>query len=65
MKKVFIIGQGYVGLTVAKFAAAKYSVIGFDSNPNLVKNLNSGVSHIEGISTSDLSGSTIIDARFA
>lgn len=54
MKKVFIIGQGYVGLTVAKFAAAKYSVIGFDSNANLVNNLNSGLSHIEGISSSDL-----------
>lgn len=52
--KVAIIGQGYVGLTVAKFAAARYSVIGFDSNTKLVDNLNSGISHIEGIANSDL-----------
>ena len=52
--KVAIIGQGYVGLTVAKFAATRYSVIGFDSNTKLVNNLNSGISHIEGIANSDL-----------
>ncbi len=52
--KVAIIGQGYVGLTVAKFAAASYSVIGFDSNTKLVKDLNLGISHIEGITNSDL-----------
>ena len=54
MSKVFIVGQGYVGLTVAKFAAEKYSVIGFDSNENLVENLNMGKSHIEGIASTDL-----------
>ena len=55
MSKVFIIGQGYVGLTVAKFAAAKYTVIGFDSNEKLVDQLNVGKSHIEGISDEDIS----------
>ena len=55
MSKVFIIGQGYVGLTVAKFAAAKYTVIGFDSNEKLVDQLNAGKSHIEGISDEDIS----------
>ena len=55
MIKVFIIGQGYVGLTVAKFAAAKYTVIGFDSNEKLVDQLNAGKSHIEGISDDDIS----------
>ncbi len=55
MSKVFIIGQGYVGLTVAKFAAAKYTVIGFDSNEKLVDQLNAGKSHIEGISDDDIS----------
>jgi UDP-N-acetyl-D-glucosamine dehydrogenase len=54
MSKVFIVGQGYVGLTVAKFAAEKYSVIGFDSNKSLVENLNLGKSHIEGIASTDL-----------
>jgi len=55
MSKVFIIGQGYVGLTVAKFAARKYTVIGFDSNEKLVDQLNVGKSHIEGISDEDIS----------
>ena len=55
MSKVFIIGQGYVGLTVAKFAAAKYTVIGFDNNEKLVDQLNAGKSHIEGISDEDIS----------
>ena len=55
MSKVFIIGQGYVGLTVAKFAARKYTVIGFDSNEKLVDQLNAGKSHIEGISDENIS----------
>ncbi len=55
MTKVFIIGQGYVGLTVAKFAAKKYPVIGFDNNKDLVDQLNAGISHIEGIESKDLS----------
>ena len=56
MSRVFIIGQGYVGLTVAKFAAAKYTVVGFDSNEKLVAQLNAGKSHIEGISDDDIAG---------
>jgi UDP-N-acetyl-D-glucosamine dehydrogenase len=52
---VAIIGQGYVGLTIAVGAAsAGHEVIGFDVNADLVKALNSGVSHIEGISDSEL-----------
>jgi len=53
--RVAIIGQGYVGLTIAVGAAgAGHNVVGFDVNPDLVKALNSGVSHIEGISDSTL-----------
>ena len=53
--RVVIIGQGYVGLTIAVGAAgAGHEVIGFDVNSDLVKALNSGVSHIEGISDSAL-----------
>jgi UDP-N-acetyl-D-glucosamine dehydrogenase len=47
--KVGVIGQGYVGLTIAAFAAEFYEVIGFDSNSKLVEQLNQGISHIEGI----------------
>jgi UDP-N-acetyl-D-glucosamine dehydrogenase len=55
--RVAIIGQGYVGLTIAAAAAsAKHEVIGFDINDELVRDLNLGVSHIEGISNSHLKG---------
>ena len=53
--RVAIIGQGYVGLTIAMGASgAGYQVTGFDINDELVNQLNSGVSHIEGISDSAL-----------
>ena len=53
--RVAIIGQGYVGLTIAVGAAgAGHEVIGFDVNTELVNQLNSGVSHIEGIPDSEL-----------
>ena len=53
--RVSIIGQGYVGLTIAAGAAsAGHQVIGFDINASLVSNLNSGISHIEGISNDEI-----------
>ncbi len=53
--KVAIIGQGYVGLTIAAFASEYFEVIGFDSNKKLVDQLNSGISHIEGVESPLLS----------
>jgi UDP-N-acetyl-D-glucosamine dehydrogenase len=47
--KVAIIGQGYVGLTISAFAGEFFEVIGFDNNPKIVNQLNSGKSHIEGV----------------
>ena len=53
--RVAIIGQGYVGLTIAVGAAgAGHIVVGFDVNADLVVSLNTGVSHIEGISGTEL-----------
>lgn len=53
--RVAIIGQGYVGLTIAVGAAgAGHTVVGFDVNADLVASLNTGVSHIEGISGTEL-----------
>jgi len=53
--RVAIIGQGYVGLTIAADAATSgHHVVGFDVNPALVSQLNSGISHIEGISNAAL-----------
>jgi UDP-N-acetyl-D-glucosamine dehydrogenase len=55
--RVAIIGQGYVGLTIAVGAAAAgHSVVGFDVNDGLVAQLNSGRSHIEGITDAELAG---------
>jgi UDP-N-acetyl-D-glucosamine dehydrogenase len=55
--RVAIIGQGYVGLTIAVGAAgAGHTVVGFDVNQDLVDQLNSGKSHIEGIPDSQLAG---------
>ena len=47
--KVAIIGQGYVGLTISAFAGEFFEVIGFDTNHKIVNQLNSGISHIEGV----------------
>jgi UDP-N-acetyl-D-glucosamine dehydrogenase len=51
MAKVTIIGQGYVGLTIASFAADHHTVTGFDNRAEVVENLNKGISHIEGVSS--------------
>ena len=53
--RVAIIGQGYVGLTIAIGAAgAGHNVVGFEVNKGLAAALNSGVSHIEGVSDNTL-----------
>ncbi len=52
--KIGIIGQGYVGLTISAFAAEYYVVTGFDVNPQIVDDLNKGLSHIEGVESSTL-----------
>ena len=57
MKKIAIIGQGYVGLTIAAFASKVNQVVGFDNSQTVVDQLNKGISHIEGVD-----GSTLKDA---
>jgi len=52
--KVAIIGQGYVGLTIAAFAGESFEVVGFDNNEEVVGQLNAGISHIEGVNSSHL-----------
>lgn len=49
--EVSIIGQGYVGLTIAAFASKHHKVIGFDTNFENVAQLNRGISHIEGVAS--------------
>jgi UDP-N-acetyl-D-glucosamine dehydrogenase len=52
--RVGIIGQGYVGLTISAFASKHHNVVGFDLNSIVVEQLNSGISHIEGVKSADL-----------
>ena len=52
--KIAIIGQGYVGLTISAFAGEFFEVVGFDNNQRIVDQLNSGISHIEGVESSVL-----------
>ena len=74
--KIAIIGQGYVGLTIAAFASKTNKVIGFDNSQKVVDQLNQGISHIEGVESSSIKaainlgnyrastkGSDIVDAE--
>ena len=54
--RIAIIGQGYVGLPLAKaFVEAGTFVAGIESNPRLSTQLSSGISHVEDISNAQLS----------
>lgn len=52
--RVGIIGQGYVGLTISAFASGCFQVMGFDRNSAVVSQLNHGISHIEGVDSSQI-----------
>lgn len=58
--KVAIIGQGYVGLTIAAFASKDHQVVGFDNSPENVSRLNKGISHIEGVESADIAAAISI-----
>ena len=50
-----VIGLGYVGLPLSiLFAKKKFKVLGFDSNKNKIKLINSGKSYIERISNEEI-----------
>jgi len=42
-KKIAVIGLGYVGLPLAVEFSKKYETIGFDINPERIKELNAGI----------------------
>lgn len=55
MSSVAIIGQGYVGLPLAREAIrAGLSVVGIDINPETVAGLNRGRSHVDDLSDDDI-----------
>ena len=50
-----IVGQGYVGLPLAQEATKSgWKIYGFDVSQSVVDGLNSGVSHIDDLSNSDI-----------
>jgi len=55
MKKICVIGLGYIGLpTAAIFARAGYEIVGVDINERVVEMLNRGEIHIEEVGLPDL-----------
>jgi len=55
MKRLVVIGQGYVGLPMALRAAESgFSVIGLDNQASVVEALNAGSSHIDDVSDDEL-----------
>jgi UDP-N-acetyl-D-glucosamine dehydrogenase len=53
--KITVIGQGYVGLTVAIEASkANNTVVGFDTDLEVIQNLNNGLTHVPGIETREI-----------
>jgi UDP-N-acetyl-D-glucosamine dehydrogenase len=53
--KIFVVGQGYVGLPLAIASVnAGFDVTGIDKDERKVNNLNSGISEVEDISASEL-----------
>jgi UDP-N-acetyl-D-glucosamine dehydrogenase len=55
--KIGIIGLGYVGLPLAvAFAEAGHDVVGIDTNPRRIADVNNGESYIEDISSERLAG---------
>lgn len=62
--KVGVIGLGYVGLPLAISAAQSgYTVVGIDSNRELVKSVNNGKSHVLGVREQDISNQ-ILSRKF-
>ena len=54
MKKIAVIGLGYVGLPLARLFATKYQVVGFDINKKRIGELQSGTDHTLEISDAAL-----------
>jgi UDP-N-acetyl-D-glucosamine dehydrogenase len=54
VQNVTIIGQGYVGLTIAAHVSQHHKVVGFDRNHLIASQLNRGISHIEGVNSRDI-----------
>ncbi len=66
MKKVAVIGLGYVGLPLASLCARQgYPVVGFEKNESVVEGLKSGESHIRDEVVEQLLGQAIESRNFS
>ncbi|MEZ0007044.1 UDP-N-acetyl-D-galactosamine dehydrogenase [Flavobacterium sp. 28YEA47A] len=54
LKKIAVIGLGYVGLPLARLFSTKYPVVGFDINQNRIKELRSGTDSTLEVSDAEL-----------
>lgn len=54
LKKIAVIGLGYVGLPLARLFSTKYPVVGFDINQNRIKELRSGIDTTLEVSDTEL-----------
>jgi UDP-N-acetyl-D-glucosamine dehydrogenase len=60
MRRLVVVGQGYVGLPLALRAAeGGFSVVGLDTNASLVEALNAGRSHIDDVSDDQLKSALV------
>jgi UDP-N-acetyl-D-glucosamine dehydrogenase len=63
-ERLAVVGQGYVGLPLALRAAeVGYDVVGFDLDPDRIKQLADGASYVEDISDERL-GAALADGRY-
>ncbi len=54
MKKIAVIGLGYVGLPLATALSAKFKVLGFDNSFTRVEELNAGIDRVGQLSPEEL-----------
>jgi UDP-N-acetyl-D-mannosaminuronic acid dehydrogenase len=64
MRKICVIGLGYIGLpTAAMFASSGFEVVGVDVNENIVSLLNQGKIHIEEVGLKELVKTVVKEGR--
>ncbi|MBF0278260.1 MAG: nucleotide sugar dehydrogenase [SAR324 cluster bacterium] len=59
IKKIGVIGLGYVGLPLAVAFSKKYDVIGFDTNAQKIEELKAGIDRTREVSTNELAASSL------
>lgn len=55
MKRIAVIGLGYVGLPLAAAFGVKHDIVGFDINPKRIAELKDGVDLTREVSQEELS----------